>query len=136
MKKFNDHGIELVRTDVGDRYVKERMIQENLNIGEQSGHIMRDFTNTGDGMVVALQILSVLKSNNKNVSDLMKFFEPIPQKLINVQVNSRDILENEKTNNFFSQIKEKVADQGRIIVRMSGTEPLLRVMVSAKLKKD
>ena len=136
-KKFNDHGIELVRTDVGDRYVKERMIKENLNIGgEQSGHIiMRDFTNTGDGMVVALQILSVLKSNKKNVSDLMKFFEPIPQKLINVQVHSRDILENEKTNNFFSQIKEKVADQGRIIVRMSGTEPLLRVMVECETEK-
>ena len=136
-KKFNDHGIELVRTDVGDRYVKERMIQENINIGgEQSGHIiMRDFTNTGDGMVVALQILSVLKSNKKNDSDLMKFFEPIPQKLINVQVHSRDILENEKTNNFFSQIKEKVADQGRIIVRMSGTEPLLRVMVECETEK-
>ena len=136
-KKFNDHGIELVRTDVGDRYVKERMIQENLNIGgEQSGHIiMRDFTNTGDGMVVALQILSVLISNKKNVSGLMKFFEPIPQKLINVQVHSRDILENEKTNNFFSQIKEKVADQGRIIVRMSGTEPLLRVMVECETEK-
>ena len=136
-KKFNDHGIELVRTDVGDRYVKERMIQENINIGgEQSGHIiMRDFTNTGDGMVVALQILSVLKSNKKNVSDLMKFFEPIPQKLINVQVHSRDILENEKTNNFFSQIEEKVADQGRIIVRMSGTEPLLRVMVECETEK-
>ncbi len=136
-KKFNDHGIELVRTDVGDRYVKERMIQENINIGgEQSGHIiMRDFTNTGDGMVIALQILSVLKSNKKNVSDLMKFFEPIPQKLINVQVHSRDILENEKTNNFFSQIKEKVADQGRIIVRMSGTEPLLRVMVECETEK-
>ena len=136
-KKFNDHGIELVRTDVGDRYVKERMIQENINIGgEQSGHIiMRDFTNTGDGMVVALQILSVLKSNKKNISDLMKFFEPIPQKLINVQVHSRDILENEKTNNFFSQIKEKVADQGRIIVRMSGTEPLLRVMVECETEK-
>ena len=136
-KKFNDHGIELVRTDVGDRYVKERMIQENINIGgEQSGHIiMRDFTNTGDGMVVALQILSVLISNKKNVSSLMKFFEPIPQKLINVQVHSRDILENEKTNNFFSQIKEKVADQGRIIVRMSGTEPLLRVMVECETEK-
>ena len=136
-KKFNDHGIELVRTDVGDRYVKERMIQENINIGgEQSGHIiMRDFTNTGDGMVVALQILSVLKSNKKNVSNLMNFFEPIPQKLINVQVHSRDILENEKTNNFFSQIEEKVADQGRIIVRMSGTEPLLRVMVECETEK-
>ena len=136
-KKFNDHGIELIRTDVGDRYVKERMIQENINIGgEQSGHIiMRDFTNTGDGMVVALQILSVLKSNKKNVSDLMKFFEPIPQKLINVKVDSRDILENEKTNNFFSQIEEKVADQGRIIVRMSGTEPLLRVMVECETEK-
>ena len=136
-KKFNDHGIELVRTDVGDRYVKERMIQENINIGgEQSGHIiMRDFTNTGDGMVVALQILSVLKSNKKNVSDLMKFFEPIPQKLINVKVDSRDILENEKINNFFSQIEEKVADQGRIIVRMSGTEPLLRVMVECETEK-
>ncbi len=136
-KKFNDHGIELVRTDVGDRYVKERMIQENINIGgEQSGHIiMRDFTNTGDGMVVALQILSVLKSNKKNVSDLMKFFEPIPQKLINVKVDSRDILENEKTNNFFSQIEEKVADQGRIIVRMSGTELLLRVMVECETEK-
>ena len=136
-KKFNDHGIELVRTDVGDRYVKEKMIQENINIGgEQSGHIiMRDFTNTGDGMVVALQILSVLKSNNKNVSDLMKFFKPIPQKLINVQVDSINKIENEKINSFFSHIKEKVADQGRIIVRMSGTEPLLRVMVECETEK-
>ena len=133
-RKLKDHGIELIRTKVGDRYVKERMIDDEINIGgEQSGHIiMKDFTNTGDGMVVALQILSILKSKNKKVSEIMNIFKPLPQKLINVRTNSQDILENTKTAKFFSQIEEKVADNGRIVVRLSGTEPLLRVMVECE----
>ena len=93
---------------------------------------MKDFTNTGDGMVVALQILSILKSKNKKVSEIMNIFKPLPQKLINVRTNSQDILENTKTAKFFSQIEEKVADNGRIVVRLSGTEPLLRVMVECE----
>ena len=130
---LNNYDIQLIRTKVGDRYVKEKMISENLNLGgEQSGHIiMRDFSSAGDGIVVALQVLSILISTQKKASECFKLFNPHPQNLINFPIENKNILNHEDTKVFIKSCEEKVSKDGRIIVRMSGTEPLLRVMIES-----
>ena len=130
---LNNYDIQLIRTKVGDRYVKEKMISENLNLGgEQSGHIiMRDFSSSGDGIVVALQVLSILNTAQKKASECFKLFNPHPQNLINFPIENKNILSHEDTKVFIKSCEEKVSKDGRIIVRMSGTEPLLRVMIES-----
>ena len=130
---LNNYDIQLIRTKVGDRYVKEKMISENLNLGgEQSGHIiMRDFSSSGDGIVVALQVLSILNRAQKKASECFKLFNPHPQNLINFPIENINILNHEDTKVFIKSCEEKVSKDGRIIVRMSGTEPLLRVMIES-----
>ena len=130
---LNNHDIQLIRTKVGDRYVKEKMISENINLGgEQSGHIiMRDFSSSGDGIVVALQVLSILISTQKKASECFKLFNPHPQNLINFPIENKSILNHEDTKVFIKSCEEKVSKDGRIIVRMSGTEPLLRIMIES-----
>ena len=127
------HNIGLIRAKVGDRYVKEKMILEDLNLGgEQSGHIiLRDFTSSGDGIVVALQVLSILNRKKGKASDCLHLFSPLPQNLINFPVKERNILDHEDTKLFIKSCEEKVSEDGRIVVRMSGTEPLLRVMIES-----
>ena len=127
------HNIGLIRAKVGDRYVKEKMISEDLNLGgEQSGHIiLRDFTSSGDGIVVALQVLSILNRKKGKASDCLHLFSPLPQNLINFHVKERNILDHEDTKLFIKSCEEKVSEDGRIVVRMSGTEPLLRVMIES-----
>ena len=127
------HNIGLIRAKVGDRYVKEKMISEDLNLGgEQSGHIiLRDFTSSGDGIVVALQVLSILNRKKGKASDCLHLFSPLPQNLINFPVKERNILDHEDTKLFIKSCEEKVSEDGRIVVRMSGTEPLLRVMIES-----
>jgi phosphoglucosamine mutase len=127
------HNIGLIRAKVGDRYVKEKMISEDLNLGgEQSGHIiLRDFTSSGDGIVVALQVLSILNRKKGKASDCLHLFSPLPQNLINFRVKERNILDHEDTKLFIKSCEEKVSEDGRIVVRMSGTEPLLRVMIES-----
>ena len=127
------HNIGLIRAKVGDRYVKEKMISEDLNLGgEQSGHIiLRDFTSSGDGIVVALQVLSILSRKKGKASDCLHLFSPLPQNLINFRVKERNILDHEDTKLFIKSCEEKVSEDGRIVVRMSGTEPLLRVMIES-----
>ena len=130
---LSNYNIQLIRTKVGDRYVKEKMISENLNLGgEQSGHIiMRDFSSSGDGIVVALQVLSILNVAQKKASECFKLFNPHPQNLINFPIENKNILDHEDTKIFIKSCEEKVSKDGRIIVRMSGTEPLLRVMIES-----
>ena len=130
---LNNYDIQLIRTKVGDRYVKEKMISEDLNLGgEQSGHIiMRDFSSSGDGIVVALQVLSILNTAQKKASECFKLFNPHPQNLINFPIENKNILSHEDTKVFIKSCEEKVSKDGRIIVRMSGTEPLLRVMIES-----
>ncbi len=130
-KKLEEHSVELIRAPVGDRYVKEEMLKEELNLGgEQSGHIiLKDFTSSGDGIIVALQVLSILSTKGVKVSQLLDIFKPIPQKLLNFKVNSQDVLEMENTKKFLSDCNNEIQNQGRIVARMSGTEPLLRVMI-------
>ncbi len=133
-KKLEDSSIGLIRAPVGDRYVKEEMLKEDLNLGgEQSGHIiLRDFTSSGDGIVVSLQVLSFLGETGIKASKLLDIFQPVPQKLMNFKVHSKEVLEMENTKKFLSDCYSKVHEHGRIVTRMSGTEPLLRIMIECK----
>ena len=136
-KKLSDNSISLIRTAVGDRYIKEEIIKKDLSIGgEQSGHIiMKDFGLSGDGMISALQILSIFKNQSKPSSELLKVFKPVPQKLINFQISDPKILELKETKEIIDSYEQKLASDGRIYIRMSGTEPLLRVMIECTDQK-
>jgi len=135
-KKLEEHSVGLIRAPVGDRYVKEEMLKEELNLGgEQSGHIiLKDYTSSGDGIIVALQVLSILNEKSIKASQLLDIFKPVPQKLLNFKVNSKDVLDMENTKKFLSDCNYEIQDQGRIVARMSGTEPLLRVMIECSEK--
>jgi phosphoglucosamine mutase len=124
-------GLSLERTPVGDRYVLEHMRERGFNIGgEQSGHIiMSDFTTTGDGFVAALQVLAVVKKQDQPVSKVCHRFEPLPQVLKNVRYKSGKPLENAKVRTAIKQAQARLNGQGRLVVRLSGTEPVIRVMV-------
>jgi phosphoglucosamine mutase len=123
-------GIDLVRTKVGDRYVVERMRQDGYNIGgEQSGHIiLTDYTTTGDGLLAALELLSVVAETGKRVSEICHRFEPVPQVLKNVRFNGGKPLEKEAVVSAIDAAKARLGSGGRIVVRPSGTEPLIRIM--------
>ncbi len=124
-------GLSLERTPVGDRYVLEHMREHGFNIGgEQSGHIiMSDFTTTGDGFVAALQVLAVVKKQDQPVSKVCHRFDPLPQVLKNVRYKSGKPLENAKVRTAIKQAQARLNGQGRLVVRPSGTEPVIRVMV-------
>jgi phosphoglucosamine mutase len=123
-------GIELVRTPVGDRYVLEHMRAHGYNVGgEPSGHIiLSDYTTTGDGFVAALQVLAVIKRSNRPVSELCHRFEPLPQVLKNVRYQKGKPLENAAVRSAIASAEKKLGRGGRLIVRPSGTEPVIRVM--------
>ena len=123
-------GVELQRTRVGDRYVAERMRQGGYNIGgEQSGHILlMDYTTTGDGLLAALELLSVVVESGRRVSEVCHRFEPVPQILKNVRVNGGKPLESETVVNAIDAAQERLGDSGRLVIRPSGTEPLIRIM--------
>ncbi|HXF53009.1 MAG TPA: phosphoglucosamine mutase [Hyphomicrobiaceae bacterium] len=123
-------GLSLARTPVGDRYVVEHMRKHGYNVGgEQSGHIvLSDFTTTGDGLVSALQILSVVVSTAKPVSEVCKRFEPLPQVLKNVRYANGTPLEDSRVLKAIEGAKEKLGSSGRLVIRPSGTEPVIRVM--------
>jgi phosphoglucosamine mutase len=123
-------GLELVRTPVGDRYVLERMRADGYNIGgEQSGHIiLTDYTTTGDGFVAALQVLSVIKRAGKPVSELCHRFDPLPQVLKNVRYKSGTPLDDAGVRSAIASAEQKLGRGGRLLVRPSGTEPVIRVM--------
>ena len=123
-------GMELVRTKVGDRYVVERMRADGYNIGgEQSGHIiLSDYTTTGDGLLAALELLAVVAARGRPVSEVCHRFAPVPQVLKNIRLNGGRPLENVAVRIAISEAESALADRGRILVRPSGTEPLIRVM--------
>ena len=123
-------GLELVRTPVGDRYVLERMRADGYNVGgEQSGHIiLSDYTTTGDGFVAALQVLAVVKRAGKPVSEVCHRFEPLPQVLKNVRYQAGKPLENAAVRSAIASAEQKLGRNGRLLVRPSGTEPVIRVM--------
>src|ERR1700726_1006080 len=122
--------LSLVRTPVGDRYVLEKMREQGYNVGgEQSGHIiLSDYTTTGDGFVAALQVLAVIKKLEKPVSLACHRFEALPQVLKSVRYRSGKPLENSKVRSVIADAEHRLNGHGRLVVRPSGTEPVIRVM--------
>jgi phosphoglucosamine mutase len=128
-------GIKLVRTPVGDRYLLERMLAEGYNFGgEQSGHfIFLDHNTTGDGLISALQMLSLSKRTNKPLSELAKAMSAVPQVLLNVKVKQKPVLESmPDIDRAIRESERRLNGSGRVVVRYSGTEPLLRIMVEGE----
>lgn len=123
-------GLTLARTPVGDRYVVEHMRQHGFNIGgEQSGHVvLSDYATTGDGLISALQILAVIVQSGKPVSEVCNRFEPLPQVLKNVRYKDGEPLNNLSVRRAIDEGKSKLGQSGRLVIRPSGTEPVIRVM--------
>ena len=133
---FKKHNIKFIRADVGDRYVKETMQQMNYNLGgEQSGHvILGDFTTTGDGLLVALEILFSMRKGTK-ASKLLRVFKPVPQILENKIVNNKNIINSKSCLAAIKKAEKLLGDKGRLLVRKSGTEPKIRIMGECHDKK-
>lgn len=130
-------GGKVVKTAVGDRYVVEEMLKGGYNLGgEQSGHmIFLDHNTTGDGMLSALQVLAVMGRTNKTLSELAEVMIPLPQVLVNVRVKEKkDILAIPEAAKLVQEIEKKLGEEGRILIRYSGTEPLLRIMLEGQDK--
>ncbi|WP_372783900.1 phosphoglucosamine mutase [Phenylobacterium sp.] len=129
--------LKLERTQVGDRYVMARMRQGDFNLGgEQSGHlILSDFSTTGDGLLAALQVLAVLKESDKPMSALARQFEPVPQKLENVRFGAGKPLEDADVKGAIADAEQRLNGSGRLLVRASGTEPLIRIMAEGDDEK-
>jgi phosphoglucosamine mutase len=129
--------LTLERTPVGDRAVMVRMREGGFNLGgEQSGHIiLSDFSTTGDGLLAALQVLAVLKESDKPMSALARQFEPVPQKLENVRFAGGKPLESAEVKAVMADAEQKLNGSGRILVRASGTEPLIRIMAEGDDEK-
>ncbi|MGC4026189.1 MAG: phosphoglucosamine mutase [Mesorhizobium sp.] len=127
---MTDQGLQLHRTKVGDRYVVEHMRAHGFNVGgEQSGHIvLSDFSTTGDGLVSALQVLACVKRAEKPVSELCRKFEPVPQFLKNVRFSGGKPLEDKNVKQAIEDGRSRLGAGGRLVIRPSGTEPLIRVM--------
>jgi phosphoglucosamine mutase len=127
---LNGIGLGLARTPVGDRYVLEHMREHGYNVGgEQSGHIiLTDHCTTGDGLVAALQLLAIIKRRMKPVSEVCHKFEPVPQILKNVRFKAGLPLEEERVARAIADGKQRLGNNGRLVIRLSGTEPVIRVM--------
>jgi phosphoglucosamine mutase len=130
-RKLGEAGLKLLRTTVGDRYVLEQMRKSGCNVGgEQSGHIiLADHATTGDGLVAGLQVLAALVEAKAPASELLRQFEPLPQLLKNVRFNGRaEPLENDIVRKRIAAAEAELEGRGRLVIRKSGTEPLIRVM--------
>lgn len=135
VKAMEANDIKVLQTQVGDKHVLEAMRENGYVLGgEQSGHtIFLDYNSTGDGLITALQLLSVMARSGKKLSELAEVMERYPQKLINVEVAHKEALaESEAIAAAVATAEAALADQGRVLVRASGTEPLIRVMVEAR----
>jgi phosphoglucosamine mutase len=129
-RRLQEIGIAMVRTQVGDRYVLEEMRKSGCNVGgEQSGHIiLSDYSTTGDGLVAALQVLAALVDSGKPASQALRQFEPLPQLLKNVRFNGGAPLEHKIVKQRIADAERELEGRGRLLIRKSGTEPLIRVM--------
>lgn len=137
-KAMEQNNLKSVKTKVGDRYVVEAMRKDGYNVGgEQSGHVVfLDFNTTGDGMLTALQLLNVMKQTGKKLSELADEVTTYPQELVNVKVvDKKKALDNPKIKEVIAKVEQKMGSEGRVLVRPSGTENLLRVMAEATTKE-
>ena len=127
---MQDNGLDLIRADVGDRYVVEHMRKSGYNLGgEQSGHIiLADHATTGDGILAALQVLNIVKNSGKSASEALHVFETVPQLLQNVRFEGKSPLERKSVQGAIKEAHAQLEGKGRLLVRASGTEPLIRVM--------
>ena len=127
------HNIGFERAPVGDRYIYERMVKTGSNLGgEPSGHVLLpQLTRTGDGLIAALQILSVICRTGKPASELLSCFTPIPQRLVNLRDIDMAVLSDKRVITQVAAVEAELGGQGRVLLRPSGTEPLIRVMVEA-----
>ncbi len=127
---MHSHDLTLARTAVGDRYVVEHMRKHGFNLGgEQSGHlVMSDYATTGDGLLAALQILNFIKQKDVPASEALNMFSPCPQTLKNVRFSGKSPMESDAVRNAVNSAQERFNGGGRVLVRPSGTEPLIRVM--------
>lgn len=133
-KALEAHGIQSVATAVGDRYVVEEMKKNGYNLGgEQSGHIIFiDYNTTGDGLLTGLQLVNIMKATQKPLSELAGEMKKYPQKLVNVRVTDKHhVTDNARVKEVIDQVETEMNGNGRILVRPSGTEPLVRVMAEA-----
>lgn len=138
-KAIETQGINSAQTAVGDRYVVEEMKAKGYNLGgEQSGHIIfLDYNTTGDGMLSAIQLVNIMKATKKSLSELAGEMVKYPQLLVNVKVTDKyKVAENEKVKAVIEEVEQEMAGNGRVLVRPSGTEPLVRVMVEALTDSD
>ncbi|WP_417831371.1 phosphoglucosamine mutase [Terasakiella sp.] len=133
-KYLEDQGLTLQRTQVGDRYVVERMRADGFNIGgEQSGHIvLGDYATTGDGLVAALQVLAVIVERGQPTSQVCRLFDPFPQILKNVRYGNTFPLDEESVQQAIEDGEGRLNGAGRVLIRKSGTEPLIRVMAEGQ----
>jgi phosphoglucosamine mutase len=127
-------GLQLHRAKVGDRYVLEEMLKRGCNVGgEQSGHIiMSDHTTTGDGLIAALQVMAAIVTSKKPASQAARVFDPVPQLLRNVRFNGGAPLEAKPVKVAIAEAESRLAGTGRLLIRKSGTEPLIRVMAEGE----
>ena len=139
-KYLKENDIELLRANVGDRNVLEKMLAEDIVIGgEQSGHIiLKDYATTGDGVLSSLKLVEIIRDTGKDLHELVSAIKDAPQTLINVKVNNAKKNtwdKNENITSFIDEANKKYKDEVRILVRKSGTEPLIRVMTEGENKK-
>ena len=135
LEKFlESEGVGLKRTPVGDRYVVEEMRRSGCNVGgEQSGHIvLGDYATTGDGLMAALQVLAVLTANGKPASEACRLFDPFPQLLKNVRFSGASPLDDDGVTQAIADAEKRLDGTGRVLIRKSGTEPLIRVMAEGE----
>ena len=135
-KLFKEKKIKFIRANVGDRYVKEAMKKNRCNLGgEQSGHIiLGNFATTGDGILVALEVLYSMRKGKK-ASELLNNFNKIPQKLVNIYVKDKSVINSKLCKKSVINAKKLLKNKGRILVRSSGTEPKIRIMCESNDKK-
>ena len=134
-KAYQQSGGQVIKTDVGDRYVVEEMRRSGYRFGgEQSGHmIFLDHNTTGDGMITALQVLAILQKSDKPLSELASVMTALPQVLVNVRVRERRaIKELPEVEALISGVEKRLGDTGRVLIRYSGTEPLMRIMLEGQ----
>jgi phosphoglucosamine mutase len=136
-KAFEADGIDFVRANVGDRYVMEILKQKGWNYGgESSGHILcLDKNTTGDGIISALQVLAAMNDENKSLAELKTGMNKMPQTMVNVRISQKcDPMANETIQVAVKKVEQELADSGRVLLRASGTEPLIRVMIEGENK--
>ena len=138
IKAFERKGIKVILTDVGDKYVLEKLNEKGYSIGgENSGHIiLRDFINTGDGVLVAAYLLKIINETNKSLIELTSDITMWPQKMENIRTFNKEILDDERVVDVIKEVKNILGLNGKVLVRASGTEPLIRVTISCETESD